>query len=219
MDYDMKLIAEVKSHPALYDNTHKDFKNKDVKQVIWYDITHKLRKQCDDKSVRTVRMRWKSLRDSYVKETKYKMALSSGQNVKPRRNWRYSSSMQFLAPFLTLSFPLPPASKDISEESEDHKEEEEDNSMQPAYFLNMNSSMQHGGHFLGALLDYSRHQTMSMPARSGENEVDSFFRGVADTVKKLSAVNQVRIQRDIVNMVLDAKLKEVLEMGECTQKD
>ncbi|XP_023026214.1 uncharacterized protein [Leptinotarsa decemlineata] len=208
MDYDTRLIEEVKNYPALYDNSHKDFKNKEVKQVIWCDITFRLRKQCDEKSVRTVRMRWKSLRDSYVKETKYKMAVSSGQNVKPRRNWRYSSAMQFLAPFLSLSFPVVATKEEVLEESEDMKAD--DQQQVSTYFLNVNPApATNAAHFLGALLDYSRHHAMGDTVRPAENEIDSFFRGVADTVKKLSPVNQVRIQRDIVNMVLDVKLREV----------
>ncbi|XP_050506513.1 uncharacterized protein LOC126884574 isoform X2 [Diabrotica virgifera virgifera] len=170
MDYDMKLIEEVKRYPELYDSSQRNFKNKVLKAALWKDIAFKMRKQTDEYSIKTVRMRWKSLRDSYVKEIKYKMAVSSGHILKPRKNWRYSNCMTFLAPFLAISFPN---TSKIKDESCEIKEEVSDQSepTDPTYFLN----------------------------------------GVADTVKKLSAVNQVFIQRSVVNMVLDIKLREAHE--------
>lgn len=50
MDYDTKLITLVKQYPELYDNSHSDFKNKDVRQAVWADIAYQLRKECDEKS-------------------------------------------------------------------------------------------------------------------------------------------------------------------------
>ncbi|XP_056631964.1 transcription factor Adf-1-like isoform X1 [Diorhabda sublineata] len=211
MDYDMKLIEEVKRYPELYDNSHRNFKNKELKATLWKDIAYKMRKQTDEYSVKTVRMRWKSLRDSYVKEIKYKMALSSGHNVKPRKNWRYSNCMTFLAPFLAISFPLT-NNKQFSDESSEVIKEENEQAEQP-YFIAVNSSQEEAanGHFLGALLDFSKQESPCVSAKSDDSDIDSFFKGVADTVKKFSAVNQVFIQRNIVNMVLDMKLREAHE--------
>lgn len=50
MDYDTSLITLVKQFPELYDNSHGDFKNKDVRQAIWGNITYQLRKECDENS-------------------------------------------------------------------------------------------------------------------------------------------------------------------------
>lgn len=50
MDYDTKLIMLVKQYPELYDNGHSDFKNKEMRQAIWSNITFQLRKECDEKS-------------------------------------------------------------------------------------------------------------------------------------------------------------------------
>lgn len=162
--------------------------------------------------MKVVRMRWKSLRDSFVKETKHKMALSSGQDVKPRKDWRYSSAMSFLAPHLAISFPVPRKSLDLSL---DKCETTKDDEMDSSYYADQNQSLDSSNtsntspHFLGALLDYSMR---SQPCiREDDNEVDSFFRGLSDTVKKLNPINQIKIQRDIVNMVLGYRLKELQE--------
>ncbi|XP_050506514.1 uncharacterized protein LOC126884574 isoform X3 [Diabrotica virgifera virgifera] len=155
-------------------------------------------------------MRWKSLRDSYVKEIKYKMAVSSGHILKPRKNWRYSNCMTFLAPFLAISFPN---TSKIKDESCEIKEEVSDQSepTDPTYFLNVSSGPEENyGHFLSALLDYSNNHNSTV-FKTDDGDIDSFFKGVADTVKKLSAVNQVFIQRSVVNMVLDIKLREAHE--------
>lgn len=50
MDFDTQLIEEVQKYPEIYDHTHKDFKNKEVRQVIWSDIAYKLKKECDSQS-------------------------------------------------------------------------------------------------------------------------------------------------------------------------
>ncbi|CAG9860908.1 unnamed protein product [Phyllotreta striolata] len=252
MDYDIKLINVVKRYPELYDGSHRNFKNKEVKAACWKDVAFKMRKQSDEYSVKVVRMRWKSLRDSYVKEIKYKMAVSTGHAVKPRKNWRYSNCMTFLAPFLAISFPLPP---DRTARQDDSPRLSKDDSSQDY----QRDDEPDGGHFLGALLDFSKQdfskqdlskqdfakqdlskQDLSKqdegeskgsdgqreieeasPGRSrqesvsscgGEDsDIDSFFKGISEAVKKMNVVNQVFIQRNIVNMILDFKLREAQE--------
>ncbi|VEN56853.1 unnamed protein product [Callosobruchus maculatus] len=229
MDYDMRLIGEVRRYPELYDGRHKDFKNKEVKHAVWCNIAYKLRKEYDEAAVKVVRSRWKSLRDSYVKETKHRMALSAGQNVKPRKNWRYSSAMSFLAPHLAIGFPLPSKSGvDKQEEKEDEMDtllEEQQQQQQQhqetsaavasvaAASMPVMPNQNGNVHFLGAFLqEYPPRNPPGMPptVETENYDIDSFFRGVADTVKRLSPVNQVKIQRDIVNLVLDIKLKEYM---------
>lgn len=163
-------------------------------------------------AVRTVRSRWKSLRDSYVKETKHKLSLGSGGG-KPKRDWRYSQEMAFLTPHLAISHPKALQIEDAKIEDEDNIDVQE--SME-TYFVDVDSFQEHpsGGHFMGALLDYSAeklHESSTILAFSEDSDVDSFFKGVAEVVKKLTPVNQVKIQKDIVNLVLDMKLKEVQE--------
>lgn len=155
-----------------------------------------------------MRSRWKSLRDSYVKETKHKLALGSG-SAKPKKDWRYTQEMSFLTPHLAISHPK-------ALQSDEFKSDEDNIENQrpmDAYFVDIDSSPE-GGHFLGALLDYSAEKfgvAPSPPVLTEESDIDSFFKGVADVVKGLNPVNQVKIQREIINFVLDVKLKEVQE--------
>ncbi|KAJ8966367.1 hypothetical protein NQ314_003562 [Rhamnusium bicolor] len=210
MDFDnTRLISEVERYPELYDNTHPNFKNKDWKMDIWVDITYKLRKQCDEESVRQVRMRWKSLRDSYVKATKYRTALSKAQ-AKPKKNWRYSQSMSFLDPFLGSPNPAKGVRNKKRKLCDVTEVEPVENFFVTPEDLQEVSENGCNDHLLGDWSEYPpAHQFSSPPRVNQENDIDSFFKGIADTVKKLNSVNQVKIQRDIVNMVLDIKLKEI----------
>lgn len=160
-------------------------------------------------TVKSVRNRWKSLRDSYVKETKYKMALSAGQTNRMKKDWKYSQAMSFLAPHLAISFPRKSNTEEYEVDVEENVENFAEEPME-TYFINLDNTNQ--DHFMGELLDFPKEDNdLSSPIYDKPADIYSFFRGVADTVKTLNPVNQVKIQKDIVNMVLDIKLKEVQE--------
>lgn len=158
-----------------------------------------------------MRNRWKSLRDSYVKETKYKLSLGN-VNAKPKKDWRYSQEMSFLAPHISVSRPSGQNDDSEIDIKTEIKPEIDEHEPMEAYFVDPFQINSQEGHFMGALLDYSAEKVQgpsAVPELSEETDVDAFFKGVAQVVKRLNPGNQVKIQKDIVNMVLDAKLKEV----------
>lgn len=145
-----------------------------------------------------------------MKETKHKLSLGSGA-AKPKKDWRYSQEMAFLTPYLAISHPKAFKTENFKADEEDSIEDQQP---METYFVDVNSFQENpgGGHFMGALLDYSAEKfdvTPAFPMLTGDSDIDSFFKGVAEVVKKLNPVNQVKIQKDIVNMVLDIKLKEI----------
>lgn len=132
---------------------------------------------------------------------------------KPKKDWRYSKEMSFLTPYLAISHPKAFQNDDFKQEDECYTEESE---LMETYFVDVNAFREssEGGHFMGALLDFSEANLSSTSELSGlavDNDVDSFFKGLAEVVKRLNPINQVKIQKDIVNMVFDMKLKEVQE--------
>lgn len=154
-----------------------------------------------------MRSRWKSLRDSFVKETKHKLALGSG-SAKPKKDWRYTQEMSFLTPHLAISHP-----KALQSDKSDEDNIENQQPME-SYFVDVDTlqGSPDGGHFMGPLLDYSAEKlgiAPSLPIITEESDIDSFFKGVADVVKGLNPVNQVKIQKEIINFVFDMKLREV----------
>lgn len=138
-----------------------------------------------------VRNRWKSLRDTLVKEMRYRNAILKADS-RPKKGWRYTKAMAFLIPYLCEPNPAKgnrykkgSSSMEVVEPMEKYLVTTED---------------------LKQIVDGSD----ETPSNRGD-EIDSFFKGIADTVKKLSPDNQVKVQRDIVNMVLDVKLWEIKE--------
>lgn len=120
--------------------------------------------------------------------------------------------MSFLTPHLAISHPKAFQNDDVKL---DEDTIEESHPME-TYFVDVDSFQESsdGGHFMGALLDYSAEKfgvTPPLTLVTGESDIDSFFKGVAEVVKRLNPINQVKIQKDIVNMVLDIKMKELQE--------
>lgn len=119
--------------------------------------------------------------------------------------------MSFLTPHLAISHPKAYRSED----NKGNKKVKDEETVE-TYFVHVDNFHENleGGHFMGALLDYSAEklgETPQFPFVTEDCDIDSFFRGVGEVVKRLNPINQVKIQKEIVNMVLDTKLKEVQE--------
>ncbi|XP_018783297.1 PREDICTED: uncharacterized protein LOC108965392 [Bactrocera latifrons] len=61
-EFSEQLICKVQTHPYLYDDQHKEYKNLNAKEQTWRKIGEELKM-----SPIKVKARWKNLRDSYVK--------------------------------------------------------------------------------------------------------------------------------------------------------
>uniref|UniRef100_V5G9V6 Transcription factor n=1 Tax=Anoplophora glabripennis TaxID=217634 RepID=V5G9V6_ANOGL len=192
-EYDLALIAEVERSPELYDSSHMDFRCSDIKMDKWKEIAHRLRQNSDGHSVKMVRSRWKSLRDTLVKETRHKNTLHQPDS-KPKRNWRYYNAMAFLLPYLGEPNP--------AKGNRYRKRISNNELVEPVekYLITTEDLKQ--------IVDDPVETAMD---NNQQDEIDSFFKGIADTVKKLTPENQVKVQREIVNMVLDIKLWEINE--------
>ncbi|XP_044759207.1 uncharacterized protein LOC123316948 [Coccinella septempunctata] len=90
-----RLINLVKERVLLYDPRHTAYKNVSKKTEAWEEIAHEL---CQNSE--TVKVKWKNLRDSYVKYLKYLRGDSGSK--KKFRNWPWASHMEFLQESLYL---------------------------------------------------------------------------------------------------------------------
>lgn len=146
-----------------------------------------------------VKNRWKSLRDSLVKETRYK-STSHPPDTKPRKSWRYANAMAFLLPYLGEPNPA---------KGNRHKKRISDTDLvEPVekYLITTEDLKQIVG------------DPSDVATDTQDDEIDSFFKGIADTVRKLTPENQVKVRKDIVNMVLDIKLWEIKDTKEPSEK-
>ena len=84
------LIDLVRQYPALWDKQHSKYKDSNYKDARWREISEILNVPKDD-----VIKKWKSLRDTYVRQKSIKSKSGDGlSDSKPR--WKYYTIMSFL---------------------------------------------------------------------------------------------------------------------------
>lgn len=159
-------------------------------------------------SVNALKVRWKSLRDAYVKERKYEMSNRSHSTMKKKKPWRLKTYMDFLAPYIHNR-------KDLSTDEWTEKNDitfpheirvEETVPVNKSNIINKKKS------------DLSSQKKVNVLSQAKVNvkqdrvlEMDSFFRGIADAVKSLNPKNQLLVQKEVTNLVMNYKLQELEE--------
>ncbi|XP_075983344.1 transcription factor Adf-1-like [Anticarsia gemmatalis] len=83
-----RLIQCVKSHAYLYDLGHKDYKNTSRKAAVWEEIADELNENSE-----TVKLKWKTVRDGYIK---FKKQQKEGTSKKAVSNYIWSAQLKFL---------------------------------------------------------------------------------------------------------------------------
>ena len=84
------LIDLVRQYPALWDKQHSKYKDSNYKDTRWREISEILNVLKDDAI-----KKWKSLRDTYVRQKSIKCKSGDGlSDSKPR--WKYYTIMSFL---------------------------------------------------------------------------------------------------------------------------
>ena len=84
------LIDLVRQYPALWDKQHSKYKDSNYKDARWREISEILNVPKDDAI-----KKWKSLRDTYVRQKSIKSKSGDGlSDSKPR--WKYYTIMSFL---------------------------------------------------------------------------------------------------------------------------
>ncbi|XP_066909037.1 uncharacterized protein [Halyomorpha halys] len=92
------LIEEVSRWPILYNTSCKDYKNVQMKNRVWSDITSKLFGNSNLIIVEKVKNKWKNLRDTFVKHLR---------KDKPNsKQWKHEEKMRFLLPHIKTKVPI-----------------------------------------------------------------------------------------------------------------
>lgn len=102
------LIAEVKKYPILFDSSMPHFNNLKYKMEMWEKVNavifpnyHELPEETKEIIRRTIRKRWKSLRDAVVKDRRFR--LRNVEAGKKRVMTAINKEMQFLIPHVKFS--------------------------------------------------------------------------------------------------------------------
>ncbi|KAF6212371.1 hypothetical protein GE061_012893 [Apolygus lucorum] len=106
-DIHEQLIDLVREATFLYDLRHCDYKDTAKKAQAWKEIAEKLNQNID-----SVKLKWKNLRDSYVKYLKYLKGATG--SAKKYKNWPWAAHLEFLKESVT---PRPTVSN-VPESSE-----------------------------------------------------------------------------------------------------
>ncbi|XP_077089796.1 uncharacterized protein LOC143741262 [Siphateles boraxobius] len=91
-----KLILAVSGHPELFDSSSYFYRDRNKKDLAWKKISEEI-VQPDD----VCRKKWKSLRDTYLKEKGKETEKRSGSAAGSGKRWKFSQILGFLDPFVT----------------------------------------------------------------------------------------------------------------------
>ncbi|XP_042863829.1 uncharacterized protein LOC122248078 [Penaeus japonicus] len=97
-----QLITEVQTRPILWDSTMEDYKDKNAKVEAWLNVCRAIDEDFEEKGKteqnyigKEIQARWKSIRDSYIKDCKrFKSESKSG--AAPSRRYLFSEHLSFL---------------------------------------------------------------------------------------------------------------------------
>ncbi|XP_073720310.1 uncharacterized protein [Misgurnus anguillicaudatus] len=91
-----RLILSVSGHLGIYDTTSYFYRDRIKKDLAWKSVSEEIGQPED-----ICRKKWKSLRDTYLKERKKEMEKRSGSAAGSGKKWKYSQILGFLEPFVT----------------------------------------------------------------------------------------------------------------------
>ncbi|XP_066908225.1 uncharacterized protein [Halyomorpha halys] len=89
---DVRLIEEISRWPILYNTSCKEYKNVQMKNRVWSDITSKLFGNSNDIIEEKVKTKWKNLRDTFVKSLR--------KECPNTKKWKHEEQMRFLLPHI-----------------------------------------------------------------------------------------------------------------------
>ncbi|XP_071858701.1 uncharacterized protein isoform X1 [Bombus fervidus] len=91
------LITEVQCRPILWQDNHKDYKNKSITDMIWEEVG----KQCNCTGV-VAKLKWKNLKDSYRKNIQKLPPLKSDSKatIPCKIKWPYFEMMGFIKDYV-----------------------------------------------------------------------------------------------------------------------
>lgn len=126
--------------------------------------------------------------------------------MKPKKPWRFKMQIEFLAPFIQLR-------KDLSTSTEARTESRmrSVDAKTSSKTIVTDSSLKTVGEN-GSSSNYEINLFNQCIPKSNDQrfiEIDSFFRDIANAVKGLNRNSQFSLQKEITNLVMNYKLKEL----------
>ncbi|CAG4986675.1 unnamed protein product [Colias eurytheme] len=190
-----RLIESVRKYPCLWKTDSEKYKLNDLKEAAWREVT----KECELPNVKEARSVWKNLRDGHRQAIGRKKTVT-GQAASTKTTWKYETQMEFLLPTMKnrkrrtkYIDPVPCSSQDNSrngDEIESQQNAESPNHvLEPPYGELRNQILLQG----------------AFTSTTQNSAMDTFFKSMQLTTNALPERLQLKVQRQIFNIVMEAK--------------
>uniref|UniRef100_A0A6M2DGX3 Putative transcription factor adf-1-like myzus persicae n=1 Tax=Xenopsylla cheopis TaxID=163159 RepID=A0A6M2DGX3_XENCH len=189
MDY---LIKLVRNNPCIYDTNNELYKNTAYKNKVWEKIGEDMQENSD-----TLKKKWKSLRDNYLKYKKTRQA--EGQSK--RSKWIWYDHLVFLDGLSINQTDTSIDNKSIDEE-EEYIEPQIIPEPTPAPSVVKSFRKKSTEE-----LDFSRAAKLLLDNKREQlDDIDLFFMCIAKSCKKFDPITQVQLKQRFMNIIIEAEL-------------
>ncbi|XP_015367488.1 PREDICTED: uncharacterized protein LOC107164249 [Diuraphis noxia] len=228
---DEKLLAAVRDRPVLYDQTMHVFKDYGAKNAAWNEVGSAVVGSQDKQSVERLKVRWKTLRDGFVRHLKKKKTMEMYTAAAAMRPYKLEKQIAFLLPHVsfrdeddngdsnddedTSSLPMATDIKTIANECEPSAYDQQAVVTEMLY---EQSNMMDKSCIEHEALDRSIHflcdQRYKQAAATNYkledmDSVDAFFHAMAQTVKQLKPITVAKIKKAVSIIVSNAEIEEM----------
>jgi len=224
---DEKLLAAVRDRPVLYDQSMHVFKDYGAKNAAWKEVASAVVGSQDKQAVERLKVRWKTLRDGFVRHLKKKKTMEMYTAAAAMRPYKLERQIAFLLPHVSFRDEDDNGGSNDDEDTSsllmatDIKTNECESSaydqQSAAEMLYEQSNMdktcsEHEAldrsiHFL---CDQRYKQAAATSYKLEDmDSVDAFFHAMAQTVKQLKPITVAKIKRAVSIIVSNAEIEEM----------
>ncbi|XP_044760182.1 uncharacterized protein LOC123317641 [Coccinella septempunctata] len=198
-----KLISLVREHDILYNFNNRQYSDANEKEKIWRNIAVKL-----NENAKECKKQWNSLRDGYRKNKRKRMT-KSGQAAIPLKKWKFEEEMNFLDPYIQDRKTF--SSIEISETEADPETDVDEISQIEEGASTSNDSVtpkrrkKEKASASSMVMDY-----LLKNKQEEKDDVDAFFHGLAQTVKKMSPYYRAITKARVGSVVGEMEIQSII---------
>ncbi|KAE9541779.1 hypothetical protein AGLY_003770 [Aphis glycines] len=224
---DEKLLAAVRDRPVLYDQSMHVFKDYGAKNAAWREVATAVVGSQDKQAVERLKVRWKTLRDGFVRHLKKKKTMEMYTAAAAMRPYKLEKQIAFLLPHVsfrdeddnggsnededTSSLLMATDIKTNECESSTYDQQTvaemlyEQSNIEKA--CSEHEALDRSIHFL---CDQRYKQAAATNYKLEDmDSVDAFFHAMAQTVKQLKPITVAKIKRAVSIIVSNAEIEEM----------
>lgn len=226
---DEKLLAAVRDRPVLYDQSMHVFKDYSAKNAAWKEVGSAVVGSQDKQNVERLKVRWKTLRDGFVRHLKKKKTMEMYTAAAAMRPYKLEKQIAFLLPHVSFRDEDDNGGSDDDEDTSSllmAADIKTANDCEPssAYDQQATAEMLYEQSNIDKscseheALDRSIHflcdQRYKQAAATNYkledmDSVDAFFHAMAQTVKQLKPITVAKIKKAVSIIVSNAEIEEM----------